>query len=724
VCSGAYRTRGTSERFFRDFPKIPTTHVWRQIAPVDPLKSKFANMKTKLRLIVVALTLGISTGFAQNTVFTYQGRVLVAGSAFTGNGQFKFALLTSTNASRQATATATVTSGFVTSCTVVDGGAGYAAAPAVQFSGGGGSGATATANVSGGAVTSITVNNAGSGYTSAPAVTIAPPPSNVSYTTHWSNDGTSNGGSQPSSAVSVAVSDGLFTVTLGDTTRPNMTAIGASLFAQPNLQLRIWFSDGVNGFAALSPVQNLTPAPYAAFAITSSNISGTLPTSKLSGTVANNQLANNSVTINTGAGLSGGGAVSLGGSLSINNAGVHSILGNSDITASGTTIVTLGSTATIDATPNTLVKRDPNASFTAASITLRTNLYLPAGTASSGIIYSGGNRLVHAFPNGSANFFAGINAGNLTLTGSDNVGVGREAMFSLSVGEKNVGIGSYALYMNNAGTDNTAVGHGALASLRAGIDNTAIGASALGFNTNASQNTGVGVATLFRNYSGRDNTACGYMALSQGESGNYNTAIGSEAAQDNIGNYNIAVGYRAGFNLYSGTNNICIGHAGAASDSNTIRIGSGQTKTYIAGISGATASGGVAVYVNSSGQLGTVTSSARFKENIRSMGDDSEAILALRPVAFRYKPDIDAKGTPQFGLVAEEVDKVDPDLVVRDDKNQIYTVRYEAVNAMLLNEFLKQHRKVEEQSEQIQSLKRSIAELKEVVSELRSGGSK
>jgi hypothetical protein len=216
--------------------------------------------------LVLCVVLMNSTANAQNTIITYQGRVTDNGTNFSGSGQFKFALVTGTNSSRQATATATLTSGFVTSITVVDGGVGYTSAPSVTISGGGGSGATATANVSGGAVTSITVNNAGSGYSSPPTVFIALPPPNISYTTYWSNDGTSTNGSQPAAAISINVNNGLFVVPLGDTALLNMGSISAFLFTQPNLQLRIWFSDGVNGFAVMNPAQNLTPAPYAIFA--------------------------------------------------------------------------------------------------------------------------------------------------------------------------------------------------------------------------------------------------------------------------------------------------------------------------------------------------------------------------------------------------------------------------------------------------------------------------
>ena len=169
----------------------------------------------------------------------------------------------------------------------------------------------------------------------------------------------------------------------------------------------------------------------------------------------------------------------------------------------------------------------------------------------------------------------------------------------------------------------------------------------------------------------------------------------------------------AGTNLDHGYSNILIGNTGVSGDSNTIRIGTQQTqtKTFIAGIRGQTASGGVAVYVSPEGRLGTLTSSARFKQNIQTMGDASEMLLALRPVTFRYKPEVDSDRIPQFGLIAEEVEKVNPDLVARDAEGKVYTVRYEAVNAMLLNEFLKEHRKNERQETTILELKKEIAAL-------------
>jgi uncharacterized coiled-coil protein SlyX len=200
------------------------------------------------------------------------------------------------------------------------------------------------------------------------------------------------------------------------------------------------------------------------------------------------------------------------------------------------------------------------------------------------------------------------------------------------------------------------------------------------------------------------------------------------------GYQNIALGYVAGQNLTTGTNNIDVSNPGVNTESNTIRIGNvvpftdvygfphgAHTGTYIAGISGQTASGGVAVYINSSGMLGTLTSSVRFKTDIKPMGETSEAILALKPVTFRYKKDIDPKGIPQFGLVAEEVEKVNPALVARDGDGKPYTVRYEAVNAMLLNEFLKAHRKIEEQEATIAQLKAAAAKQEAVNAEQQKG---
>ncbi len=171
------------------------------------------------------------------------------------------------------------------------------------------------------------------------------------------------------------------------------------------------------------------------------------------------------------------------------------------------------------------------------------------------------------------------------------------------------------------------------------------------------------------------------------------------------------MGIQAGLNLTTGDNNIDIGNPGIAAEANTIRIGDPavQSATFVAGISGATVAGGIPVIIDASGHLGTVVSSQRFKDEIKPMDKASEAILALRPVTFRYKHELDPIGIPQFGLVAEEVEKVNPDLVVRDANGKVYSVRYEAVNAMLLNEFLKEHKKVEEQETAIAKLNSTVA---------------
>jgi len=191
-----------------------------------------------------------------------------------------------------------------------------------------------------------------------------------------------------------------------------------------------------------------------------------------------------------------------------------------------------------------------------------------------------------------------------------------------------------------------------------------------------------------------------------------------QLANNTTGSNNIAVGKNAGVNLTSGSSNIDIGNVGVAGESKIIRIGKQglQTNTYIAGISGVTVPTGVPVIVDADGHLGTTTSSVRFKEDIKPMDTASEAIVRLKPVTFRYKHDLDPVGIPQFGLVAEDVEKVNPDLVARDEQGKPYTVRYEAVNAMLLNEFLKEHRKVEKLestvAQQHKDFETAVAELK------------
>jgi len=307
---------------------------------------------------------------------------------------------------------------------------------------------------------------------------------------------------------------------------------------------------------------------------------------------------------------------------------------------------------------------------------------------------------------------------------NENTVLGDDALLNNS-GLANTAIGSHALEFNTFGTGNTATGDGALFS-NTGSQNTANGESALVENTTGGNNTATGVNALAQNTTGSENTATGWRALGDA-TGDKNTAMGVFALVINIGNNNIGLGYYAGSNLTTGRNNIDIGNEGRAGESSTIRIGTtgNQTKTFIAGISGATVPTGVAVIVDSSGHLGTTTSSTRYKDNIQPMDKASEAILALKPVTFRYKKDLDPEGIPQFGLVAEDVEKVNPDLVARDEQGKPYTVRYEAVNAMLLNEFLKAHRKMEKQKATIAKLNQDfqsrLAEQQKQIEALTAG---
>jgi hypothetical protein len=253
-----------------------------------------------------------------------------------------------------------------------------------------------------------------------------------------------------------------------------------------------------------------------------------------------------------------------------------------------------------------------------------------------------------------------------------------------------------------------------LASNTTGFDNTATGELALLSNTTGSDNTANGLGALEDNTVGVDNTANGFVALAVNRTGSRNTAVGSNALfESNNGSDNIAIGFNAGSNLTTGSNNIYIGNRGSAfpsEDVKTIRIGTSsiQVATFIAGIRGTTTgnANAIPVVIDSAGQLGTASSSARFKKEIKPMNKASEAILGLKPVTFQYKTD--NTSTPQFGLIAEEVAKVNPDLVVRDENGEIYTVRYDAVNAMLLNEFLKEHRTVQE-------LKSTVAKQEETI---------
>jgi hypothetical protein len=273
-------------------------------------------------------------------------------------------------------------------------------------------------------------------------------------------------------------------------------------------------------------------------------------------------------------------------------------------------------------------------------------------------------------------------------------------------------VGQQALLNLTTGSLNTANGTGALYSNTTGDNNTANGAFALYSNTTGYSNTANGLGALYYNRTGYYNTANGAFALYSNTTGNYNTAFGVNALLNNAGSSNVGLGAGAGKNLTIGSGNVCIGQGifGVAGDSNTTRI----RNIYSSVVSGR------AVYINSNNKIGTLASTRRVKNDIKPMEKASEAVLALKPVCFRYKKEIDASGTLQFGLIAEEVADINTDLVTRDSEGKPETVRYDAVNAMLLNEFLKEHRKVEDLKKDFQAAVAQLtAQLREQAAQIQ-----
>ncbi len=365
---------------------------------------------------------------------------------------------------------------------------------------------------------------------------------------------------------------------------------------------------------------------------------------------------------------------------------------------------------------------------------------------------------------GTANTATGAFALFSNTTGEANTASGDSALLSNSTGSSNTAYGTLALFGNTTGSDNTATGDNALASNTTGEANTASGVAALVGNTIGGSNTATGVSALAGNTTGNNNTATGVAALIDNTEGSFNTATGLSALHDNTvgssntaagdhalfeniegsgntavgaatlsaigtGNNNTALGTNAGDNLSgSDSNNIDIGFDvhGVSGESNTIRIGNPDiATTVIRGISGQTIASGDPVLVAANGQLGTATSSKRFKEDIQPMDKASEALFSLKPVTFRYKKEIDPVGTRQFGLVAEDVEKLNPELIVRDERGRVNSVRYDKINAMLLNEFLREHnafiaeqRKVEELEEGMAALSARVREQADQIQEV------
>ena len=291
-----------------------------------------------------------------------------------------------------------------------------------------------------------------------------------------------------------------------------------------------------------------------------------------------------------------------------------------------------------------------------------------------------------------------------------NTAEGDFALFSLTTGASNTATGFAALGSNTTGSQNTATGVFALISNTSGFQNAATGFQALFSNTTGFHNTAAGFQALLSNTTGNHNTADGDNALVHDTTGSLNTAFGAHALDNNrTGSSNVALGFQAGFSITE-SGNVCIGQnvVGLAGESNVTRIRN----------IGATAqANGVFVTIGAGGKLGFQASSRRYKDDIKPMDKASETLFALKPVSFRYKQEIDPARSPDFGLIAEDVATVNPNLVARDEEGKVVTVRYQAVNTMLLNEFLKEHRKVEEQEKTIAELKSGITALAAMVKE-------
>lgn len=340
---------------------------------------------------------------------------------------------------------------------------------------------------------------------------------------------------------------------------------------------------------------------------------------------------------------------------------------------------------------------------------------------------------------GTGNTANGAGALQFNISGHLNTAIGSITLFSNTTGQSNTAIGSSALNANISGSYNAAIGTGALNKNNTGVGNTASGANAMYSNTSGGYNAANGINALNRNTTGSYNVASGSAPLFYNTTGSYNIASGNRALYANTtgwfntaigyntlpasttGHYNVALGYQAGLNLTSGSNNIYLGNLGVASESFTMRLGGAQTATFIAGVRGVTldAATSVPVYVNSQGQLGTLPSSQRFKEDVRDMGEASRRLYELRPVTFRYT----GQGVPEYGLIAEEVAKVYPDLAAHGADGKIEAVQYHKLTPMLLNEVQRLNRLLQKEKDKnatqealLKAQAQETAELKRQVS--------
>jgi hypothetical protein len=298
----------------------------------------------------------------------------------------------------------------------------------------------------------------------------------------------------------------------------------------------------------------------------------------------------------------------------------------------------------------------------------------------------------------------------LNSLGASNSAFGAYALAgaSGSSGTYNSALGTYSLYSITNGTYNTAVGFNSLSNLTSGSLNTAIGSGSMQFLKTGVDNDAFGYAALVNTTTGSDNTALGLQSLWSNEVGNENVAVGSNALIQSTGSNNVAVGFNAGNEITAGSNNVDIASEGVTADNGIIRIGTAgsQTETFVAGIANSKVTGS-AVYITSSGQLGTLASAERYKTEIASMGSATDKLMRLRPVTFHLKSE--PAGVVQYGLIAEEVDKVYPELAIHDAEDRLSGVRYDELAPMLLNEFQKQQQKMTAQKAEIRSLKEQFA---------------
>jgi hypothetical protein len=363
------------------------------------------------------------------------------------------------------------------------------------------------------------------------------------------------------------------------------------------------------------------------------------------------------------------------------------------------------------------------------------NAVIVASNSNDGSIYVYANQATdividingyYAPPTLGTNTALGYQALPSSEFGSQNTAVGAQALHADTIGSANTAIGFQALMDNTRGLNNTAAGFFALQSNTLGGNNTANGFQALVSNTVGSDNTAAGFAALGSNLNGDSNSANGSGALSFNTAGTNNTAMGYNALNKATGGNNTGLGAYAGSAVTTGSYNIEIGPLGASADDHVIRVGDVQTMTFIAGISGTTTanSDAVAVVVDSKGQLGTINSSGRFKEDIQDMADASSGLLRLRPVTYRYKQAYADGSKPiDYGLIAEEVAEVYPDLVVKGANGLVQTVQYQKLTPMLLNELQKQNLQsqgqreiIQRQQEEIQGLEARLAALERLLS--------